>query len=75
MARLTEAKQSGQTIDQNILDAATGQLAAEESVLAAVRAAKVAASEAAQAAAAATTEVAQEAAQQVAEEVRAAQKC
>ena len=75
VSRLETAKASGQQIDQNVLNSAKGQVAAEQSVLDAVNAAKAAASTSASAAseaASVASEAASEAVQEVAQTVQAA---
>ena len=75
VSRLETAKASGQQIDQNVLNSAKGQVAAEQSVLDAVNAAKAAASTTATAAseaASVASEAASEAVQEVAQTVQAA---
>ena len=71
VTRLETAKASGQQIDENVLASARGQVAAEQSVVDAVNAAKAAAVSTTQVASAAT-EAAQEAAEEVTQVVQAA---
>ena len=75
VSRIETAKASGQQIDQNVLNIAKGQVAAEQSVLDAVNAVRAAASSTtgvASAAASAASEAASEAVQEVAQAVQAA---
>jgi len=78
VTRLETAKASGQQVDENVLAAARNQVAAEQSVVDAVNAAKAASASTTEVASAATDaasaaqEVAQEAAQEVTQVVQAA---